>query len=258
MPLLGVFQKLLSLKSSEVYSFKILDLLITKTEISVMSQYNNVIIQLLLQRMQEYMRNNSGAGTIHFKEYVKMFVHTMMVYSGTYGSDILFGILNSIDANIFLQIINNIFIENINIIIENSLKYELRNIILGATNLLTLPIVNGDIVTWKKLFASILLLILTYNNRSNNNTRISAHVDDGNLEVEYDGGAYCKLTYLKSCQPTINHNDDLVVVFSKTIQNICNSAPGKYQNIIMEALANNNELYALFDTIVKSNNLRIF
>lgn len=257
MPLLGVFQKLLSLKSSEVYSFKILDLLITKTEISIMSQYNNVIIQLLLQRMQEYMRNNSGVGTIHFKEYVKMFVHTMMVYSGKYGSDILFGILNSIDANIFLQIINNIFIENINIILENSLKYELRNIILGATNLLTLPIVNSDIVTWKKLFANILLLIMTYNNRSINNTRISAHIDDGNFEVEYDGGAYCKLTYLKSCQPIINHNDDVVVVFSKFIQNICNSAPGKYQTIIMDALANSNELYALFDTIVKNNNLRI-
>ncbi len=258
MPLLGVFQKLLSLKTTEVYAFKILDLLITKTGISVMSQYNNVIIQLLLQRMQEYMRNNTGSGTIYFKEYIKMFVHTLMIYSGTYGGDTLFVILNSIDANIFLQIINNIFIDNISITIENSLKYELRNIIIGAINVLVLPSINSDIATWKKLFANILLLIKTYNNSSNSNARINSHAEDGNLEVEYDGGAYCKLSYLKSCQPVVNQSDDVIVIFSKNMQNICTLAPGKYPGIILEAVASNNELYALFDTIVKSNNIRIF
>jgi hypothetical protein len=72
------------------------------------------------------------------------------------------------------------------------LKYELRNIIIGAINVLVLPSINSDIATWKKLFANILLLIKTYNNSSNSNARINSHAEDGNLEVEYDGGARAK------------------------------------------------------------------
>jgi exportin-2 (importin alpha re-exporter) len=65
---LGVFQKLLSLKSTESYAFKLLNIIIKHAPLNTLNPYLPTIFGLLLTRLQEHMKDTKTP------KYCKLFI----------------------------------------------------------------------------------------------------------------------------------------------------------------------------------------
>ncbi|CDO91705.1 unnamed protein product [Kluyveromyces dobzhanskii CBS 2104] len=131
-PVLGVFQRLISSKSYDVYGFEILECIFTSMPAERLQPFLRQIAVLLLQRLQ-----NSRT-----EKYLKKFVVFLGVVSFKLGSDFVVQFIDEVQNGLFEQIWNNFVIETISKI-GNHLD---RKIVLaGCLN----TVVSGNIFSSK-------------------------------------------------------------------------------------------------------------
>ena len=79
---LGVFQKLLAAKATDVYAFALLDALVTHCQLAALAPYMGTVWNLLLHRMQELMKDTKTP------RYCRSFVHTLCLYAAIHGGQV--------------------------------------------------------------------------------------------------------------------------------------------------------------------------
>lgn len=233
--ILGVFQKLLSLKSTEVYAFKLLDVLLMHTPVECLGVYNKTIFELLLSKVMEVVNSKSPVPVK--SKYVTMFIHSFCVFSATYGADALISVLNSIDTSVLTCIVRKAwYVRHADVSIVE--KHQARNMIIGGCVLMSHPIMMQSMDMLQELLASIVLLIETENKNAVIINESDFNFFENEEEQEYDGGAYCKLAHLEQVQTSVPQGVGMTgsVYFAKTVEGLCNSQPGRLSAAIAQKL----------------------
>lgn len=88
--ILGVFQKLISARSSEIFAFSLLRALIGNMPYSTYSNYFNEILKILMIRLQTRI---SGRGSTVF---VKDLIYTLSIFISKQGPSVLIDALESL------------------------------------------------------------------------------------------------------------------------------------------------------------------
>ena len=231
--ILGVFQKLLSLKSTECYAFKLLNAIINCTPLSTLSPYLPTIFGLLLTRLQEHMKDTKTP------KYCKSFVHTICFFAAIHGGQSLENIFLSIDPSggLLNTLITDVWSHNSTACVSND-KADIKHIIIGGTKILCQSNVKQQYIAWGSLLKSIVILL------DIDFSKVGLDLDDYNswgldddaADREFDS-AYSKLAYGQISDPdgTVDINS-ASEYFTSSIGELFKQLPGKFPRIIQQAL----------------------
>lgn len=231
---LGVFQKLLSLKSSESYAFKLLNNIIKSASLNTLNPYLPTIFGLLLTRLQEHMKDANKN-----PKYIKSFLHTLCFFAAVHGGQILETVFLSIDPSggLLHTIIVEVWAPN-SIACATNDKPEVRHVIIGGTNILCQTDIKQNPITWGSLLKSIVILLDSEGNKvgldlDDNN---SWGLDEDAADREFDN-SYSKLAYAQASDPDLA--PDIVSApnyLAMTLCDVCRRLPGHFPSIIQQSL----------------------
>lgn len=230
---LGVFQKLLSLKSTESYAFKLLNVIINCTPLSTLNPYLPTIFGLLLTRLQEHMKDTKTP------KYCKSFVHTICFFAAIHGGQNLENIFLSIDPSggLINTLITEVWSHNSAACVSSD-KVDIKHIIIGGTKILCQSNVKQNSIAWGSLIKSIVTLLDVDFNKvgldlDDNN---SWGLDDEAADREFDS-AYSKLAYAQISDPDGTlHINSASGYFTSSLGELCKQHPGNFIGIIQQSL----------------------
>ena len=156
---LGVFQKLLSNRSTDQYASKVIDALFLHVPQSDLAQYIPTIFNMLLRCLQDTMKN-ARVGAAAKTGCVRRFFHTMCVYSSVFGGKTLvdFG-LENIERGLIGNLVGQVIEPQSNVFATQCSGIELRRMIVGGSRMLTESEVIGNNQELCGKLAKALLLI---------------------------------------------------------------------------------------------------
>ena len=222
---LGIFQKTLASKATEVYAFAILDQLIAHNSHNALSQYVPVIFQLLFRRMME---NKTP-------QYIKLFTHTLSFFALTYGGQVLFEACECIQQDMSTLIITKIVEPNI-INISSLAKAKTSRVVVGLSKLLCDSSVSQNQATWTVLCRSIVALLMQVEaapNTNNGGIEQTFLLDEELAEAREFDSTYSKLAYASI--PDIPLSPDATqpsLYFVSSLSGLCQRSPGQYNVIV--------------------------
>ena len=230
---LGVFQKLLSLKSSESYAFKLLNSIIKSASINTLRPYLPTIFGLLLTRLQEHMKDTKTP------KYCKSFLHTLCFFAAVHGGQNLESVFLSIDASggLLHTLIIDVWGPN-SVQCATNDKTEIRHLIIGGTNILCHTNVKQNPVAWGSLLKSIVILLESDVNK------VGLDLDDNNswgldeeaADREFDS-SYSKLAYAQVPDPDLTADISSAPNYlAKALSELCRQAPGHFPSIVQQSL----------------------
>jgi exportin-2 (importin alpha re-exporter) len=230
---LGVFQKLLSLKSTESYAFKLLNAIINCTPLSTLNPYLPTIFGLLLTRLQEHMKDTKTP------KYCKSFVHTICFFAAIHGGQNLENTFLSIDPSggLINTLITEVWSHNSAACVSSD-KVDIKHIIIGGTKILCQSNVKQNSIAWGSLIKSIVTLLDVDFNKvgldlDDNN---SWGLDDEAADREFDS-AYSKLAYAQISDPDGTlHINSASGYFTSSLGELCKQHPGNFIGIIQQSL----------------------
>ena len=245
---LGIFQKTLSAKSTEMYAFSILDHIVANNNHAVLSQYIPVIFQLLFRRMME---NKSP-------QYIKLFVHSMSFFAFTYGGQLLFEACESIQPDMTTLIITKIVEPHV-ISISSSTRSKTSRIVVGLTKLLCDSAVSQNPATWTVLCRSIVGLLIQSEAAPNASASDIEQAFLDNEEIaetrEFDS-TYSKLAYASIPDiPNPPETNKPSLFFVSSLSGLCQRSPGQYNTIVGACLDEQGK--AFLQTLLQQGNLTL-
>mmetsp|Transcript_30239 Transcript_30239/g.50587 ORF Transcript_30239/g.50587 Transcript_30239/m.50587 type:complete len:1000 (+) Transcript_30239:127-3126(+) len=187
---LGVFQKLLASKGTEIHAFKLLNSLYACNPLSTLMQYLPTIFNLLLQRMQATVKESKTA------RYCRLFIHSMCVFSVIYGPQPLCETLETITAGLVRMVVMNVWSHN-RTACASCDDADVKQMVVGITRMLVEPsVISSQPDVWIDLFRDVWVLI------SKESSKHSAAVEEfllgeeeaGIGSMEFDS-SYSKLAY---------------------------------------------------------------
>lgn len=172
-----------------MYSFKLLNALYACNPISTLGQYLPTILNLLLQRMQEAVKEGKTA------RYCRLFIHSLCVFSAVYGPQLLVETLETITPGLVGMLVLNIWSVNRDKLAAAD-EVEVKQTIVGATRLLTeSPFLLQKPDVWGSLLKStVALLGATSHSRTNTAEDLLLGEEGTGESTEFDS-AYSKLAY---------------------------------------------------------------
>ena len=180
---LGIFQKLLSTKSSEMYAFKLLNALVRSCPNAALAQYYPMILQLLLMRMQEHK-------TV---QYCKLFVTFICLASVCEaGPTQIYQHLEGVQAGMMAMVIQQIWMPNAEVFCDAE-SAVVTQLIVGGTRLLCETPIAESSPDWAAL-ASCVLTLVGSNPSSRGNLSEFSLLDEENEAREFDS-TYSKLAF---------------------------------------------------------------
>lgn len=220
---LGIFQKLLSAKSSEVYAFKLLNALVRSCPNEALAQYYPMILQLLLMRMQEQKR----------VQYYKLFVHFICMASVCEaGPTQIYQHLEGVQAGMMTMIVQQIWLPNAEYFAEAE-AVVVAQLIIGGTKLLCETPIVEDSATWGALATCILHLVGS-NPSSRGNISEFSLFDEENEAREFDS-AYSKLAYAQTEEKNEIEKVDFAsarTLFANAVATLSGQLPGRYGAVV--------------------------
>jgi exportin-2 (importin alpha re-exporter) len=248
MPLLGIFQKLLSVKTTEVSSFDLLCSLIVNIPLEALQPTFKTLFDLILKRLQ------------HGKtpRYVRLATHFFALFIGKFGSQLFFDELNSIQQGLGSVLIIQIWAPRLQA--EMPARMEAKVQIVGLSRLLCdtpalISDANGRQV-WSHM-AAIVVSMLT--SAGTSFVDASAGGDDALTEVEisYDS-AYSNLYFAKKPvdDPFVEISDP-ALLFLQSLQTLSSTHPGCIQPLIQEGLQSDRKLSAGLDSMLTKAGIRL-
>lgn len=222
---LGIFQKLLSAKATEVQAFALLNALIANSSIAVLSPYLQTIFSLLLHRMQDQMKDSNTP------RYCRYFLHTLSHFAVAYGGAMVYDILEGLTAGLTSMVIN--VWKNNSSLCANLEIAQINEMIAGGTKLLVQTPINSQPDLWLQLLQVIIPLIQAQDGKSGkSDDESSAFVDEEAEAREFDS-AYSKLAFSQLAEPSPNAEAAAASVFFATsLSQLTASRPGYYLQVI--------------------------
>lgn len=237
--ILGVFQKLLASKSSEVYAFKLLDSIITYVDLSVLTPYLPMIVDLLLRRMLEHTKVSKTA------RYCKLFIHFCALFSYVHGSQVWYQLMEASTPGLVGNLIISIFVPN-RAQCAASDPYEAKHFILGFTKILLETPVAQNPEQFGSLFKTVMSMMELEVATGTVVTGIENEEDDGHDDEAFDNrefdAVFSKLAFasvpsldatsvvaIKLSTPQVQDGPSF---FIKALSAFCQTRPGQYISII--------------------------
>lgn len=174
----------------------------------------------------------------------------------------LFGynILNTIQNNLILMLISDIWEPNVNYMIENFSQNELNNLIIGGSELLTNTPLNNNLNIFAKLLQIILNLIGNTKVITSNEINLLNVLNDGeDMESrEYDN-TYSKLAYAQIIEFNNGiselNSSEMKLEFINRLSKLCNTNPGKYIQVMQNGLTP--EQQQILSEIIQTTGIQI-
>jgi len=104
--ILGVFQKLVSARSSEINAFNLLRSFIAFMPMESYANMTGEIFKILLMRLQARMKGRMGI------IYTKEFIYTVSVFIGKYGSAAFWNPVDALQPGTALNLVSNVWVNN--------------------------------------------------------------------------------------------------------------------------------------------------
>lgn len=226
----GIFQKTLASRTTEVYAFDILDQLIAHNPYSALAGFVPTIFQLLFHRMME---NKTP-------QYIRLFIHSLSLFSSTYGGQVLFEACESIQAGMTTLIVTKILAPNIATITCGA-KPKLNCIVVGLSKLLCDSNVLQNVPTWSELCQAIVAILVKSSESSGielKSTFVESFLEgEENAEAREFDNTFSKLAYahvpppissLEAAQPGL--------YFITSLSALCAKSPGQFSGILGSCL----------------------
>ena len=210
-----------------MYAFNLLDNLFVYNTTSTITPFLPTIFQLLLQRMQESMKDTKTP------RYCKLFIHSICLFSTIHGPQLLYDSLEALTPGLVGMLICNVWSVNRAACAGND-KLEVKQMIIGGCRLLTESSISQKPEVWSSLFQSILALVDAGADKTSQDT---AGEDEEQEARDFDS-TYSKLAYASVV--TVDPSEAITAApaahFATTIAQFTASRPGQYTPLIQKAL----------------------
>eukprot|EP01035_Chromulina_nebulosa_P020253 gene20253-26295_t len=210
--ILGVFQKLLSNKSTEVHAFSLLVSIIQHNTTATLSPYQSTVFNLLLIRMQDQLKDNNKT-----PKYCKYFIHFIALFSFLHSSEKLNEIFESLTPGLLDKI-------------------EMKQMIVGFTRLLVSPVLLSRSDAWIAVLKYVLLLVNAESGKTIVDSDDLTFIDEEAEAREFDS-TYSKLLYA-TLPPPVSSVEVAAAsaYFIKSLAEFTSKYPGQYTTIIQTGL----------------------
>lgn len=241
--ILGVFQKLLSSKSTEKEAFLLLDTLFVNMPLPNLSPYIVTIFQLLLTRMQEQMKDGNKQ-----VKFCRFFIHSLCLFSAVFGGQVAADVMSSIDPSVLHNIIAQVWKNNAEHCTA-AYPHEIKNMIIGGSNLLTIPVISQREDVWSVALHSIVMLVEA---ETGGARRVANDEDDHFVDEEADArefdSSYSRLAFVHSPDPELpaSHPQSQIPAkrhFANCLGGLMQVNQGQYGAIMKKVLDANQFLF---------------
>lgn len=225
---LGVFQKLLASKSTEVNAFELINALFMHSPLEVLQPFLVTIFNLMLHRMETAARESKTT------RYSKQLLHSFCVFSAMYSSQTLFDTFEGISKGLISMVVLRIWEPNRDSLSTALTTLEVKHMVLGGTKLL----LESPACQSPEVFPSLLKSLVTLLDPSR---VLKIKVGDDFLEDENSrefDTAYCKLAHaaLTMADPVDLQVPSTAVYFAKSLASFCEARHGQYMAVIQNCL----------------------
>lgn len=244
-PILGVFQKLIASRASEVNGFDLLASIVERVPNDQLQPHLQNVMQLLLMRLQH------GKTT----RYVRLLTQFFALFICINGAQAFFDQLNPIQHGLGLMILAQVWIPHLASEIPAG-RMDIKIMVLGLTKLLCdIPalVSNADgQQIWGRLLSSTLRILA-----SQNAQQTTINEDEYEVEITYDA-AYSRLQFAaRATHDPFPEVTDPSVVFVQQLYNVCTSQPGKISSIIRTSLQSDPKLMAGLEVMFQNAGLQL-
>lgn len=243
-PILGVFQKLLSIKATEASAFEILNASIIYFPLSSMESALPTIFQLLLTRLQ----------TGRTPKYVRLVTGFFALFIAKHGSQIFFDRLSAIQAALGQMILADVW--NPRIISDPPRqRIEAKIQIIALTkitcdNSCLLP--DGKQI-WCQTIASLVTLLTS----STFTGTDQVADDDIEVEIGYDA-QFSQLAFAtRAAEDPFAEVADPSFFFVQSLHRLLSSQPGELRGVIQQGLSSDPKLATGLETMFKTAGLSL-
>jgi len=158
-PFLGVFQKLLASKQSEIYAFDLLKSISVHVAADTMSRYIPTILQLLMTRLQQHRER---------LDFCQMFFAWIALFAGKHGGASIARHLENKQAGLLSNLVLHVFSPHV--ASQFTCGLDMKCVIIGVTRILCeapdFLVDRGDAAAWKILGALLSELVRQYGGES--------------------------------------------------------------------------------------------
>jgi exportin-2 (importin alpha re-exporter) len=224
---LGVFQKLISARSTEIMGFKLLCSVFAFNTQTALAPFLDVLFDLILRRMLE----NKTA------RYSMLVVHSFCVFVIVNGPAPLQERLERMTAGLTAKIVQQIWFPNADYIASVDTS-EVNQMIVGGTKLLCESVIK----TTPDAFVSLVkcLIPLLHQKNGTGDSAAAALVADileeEGVGKEFDA-TYSKLAYAEVPEPQLSAEvQQSHLYFSTMLGGLCRSSPGTYLTVLKAAI----------------------
>jgi exportin-2 (importin alpha re-exporter) len=247
-PMLGIFQKLLSLKSTEVSAHDLLSSLILYVPLEAFQPKFKTLFELILTRLQD------GKSP----RYVRLATHFFALFIGKFGVQLFFNVFNSIQPGLGSVVISQVWAPRLQS--EMPARMEAKVQIVGLTRLLCdTPALLSDSNSqqvWSNMVAMVVSMLTS---AGTSFVDASAGGNDALTEgdISYDS-AYSILHFAsKPVDDSFSEIADPGLLFLQSLQKLSSSHPGSIQPLIQEGLQSNPKLSAGLESMLTKAGIRL-
>uniref|UniRef100_K3WBA5 Importin N-terminal domain-containing protein n=1 Tax=Globisporangium ultimum (strain ATCC 200006 / CBS 805.95 / DAOM BR144) TaxID=431595 RepID=K3WBA5_GLOUD len=183
--ILGVFQKLISSRTTESFAFSLLRGLFGFMPQESYGAYLNEIVKILMIRLQSRMSGRNASG------YAKDLVYTVSVLIGKLGPNVFLGALESLQSGMSSMFLKNVWLEHV---VRARGAVERKVCVVGLTRLMCeSEICTSDLEVWK----AVLVVALSILEEGDDGSAAVKGEDESLLELEQTGyeAGYSKLYF---------------------------------------------------------------
>jgi exportin-2 (importin alpha re-exporter) len=261
---LGIFQQLLSSRSTDQYASKVIDTVFMHVSHSDLAQYIPTIFNLLLRSLQGTMKN-ARAGAAVKNATVKRFFHSLCVFASSFGGKALIDDgLEAIDRGVAATLIAQVIEPKTAMFVGTCSGMELRRMIVGGTRILTeSQTMGGSPEAWGGLARALVAVIVASDKKpigAAATTGISVLAmmegpEDAAESREFDS-TYSRL--VNAAMPAVPATVEMQQgsgLFISTLQSFCQSRPGVYLPLLKGSLGD--ELGTYFQKLLHQHGAQL-
>jgi len=246
LPTLGIFQKLIASRASEVNGFDLLGTIVQKVPMQSLQPHLRDLMQLLLMRLQQGKT----------ARYVRICTQFFALFVGLYGAQAYFDLLNSVQPGLGLMLLGQVWLPRLPT--DLPLRIDAKVMVIGLTRLVCETPDLVDDSNGKKIWAEMVCQTMVILSSPDAQLGISSNQVDDDLEGEivYDA-AYSRLHFAaRSVHDPFPDVKDCGLNFAQALQNLCASQPGKYTSVLAERL-NDQKLAASLASLCRNAGVQL-
>jgi exportin-2 (importin alpha re-exporter) len=251
-PILGVFQKLVSLKATEASGFEILDAAVLYIPYEVMQPRMSTIFQILLTRLQK-------ARTTKYTRHLAQF---FALYVTKYDVKSFMDCLNSIQTDLGTNLLVQVWIPHLCTDTPTQ-RLEAKIQVLGLSKVLfESPSMLADPVRRQLWIQGLICLINIITSPSLKAVARSAADDDEELDLAVDAATeydaqFSQLHYARRVAEDPFASMDPINLFLGSLQSLSMSHPGQLTPLIQEGLREQPKVAANLESLLNTTNISL-